>query len=59
MRKIENPNEWLVGKTIERVDYTSSCNIHRIYFTDKTAVMVEAYIVTGGIYGPIWSEIQY
>jgi hypothetical protein len=37
-----------VGKTIQRID-TTACNVWRFYFTDGTAIAIEAEVEHDGI----------
>lgn len=57
MKIIKNPNTWLKGKTIKKVD-TKSVNCNIFEFTDGTGVYLEAEPAGCGIYTPVWYEID-
>jgi glyoxylate utilization-related uncharacterized protein len=58
MQRIENPDQWMRGKTVKKVDSKSAVNCNTILFEDGTAAYIEADHMGHGIYGPAWYEID-
>ena len=47
----------LVGKTIEKVDYNTACNVVQVTFSDQTQVSVDTAPVGHGLYTPVLCKV--
>ncbi len=57
MEKILSPNQFLQGKVIKKIDY-SSPNRHFILFEDGTSVCVECENISDGTIGLVWYKMR-
>ena len=57
LKKIDNPSNFLNGKTIKKVDCTAD-NVHLLFFEDNTAAAVEIENFGGAFPKVSWNEFD-
>lgn len=58
MKKIDNLNEWIRGKTVMKIE-NDTFDSTTFIFADGTAMLMEIKYLGHIVYGPVYYEINY